>query len=79
MAPEQEGGIGSVTFSACEPVERQRKAPASMSPVMRETMDAYAAGAIGPTALASALGCSVNVAKQRLHRLHAWLAENEEE
>ena len=74
--PMEDGDPGTVSFTTCDAVERQRApdVPTVLTPALQETLSAYQEGATTPASLAIALGCPQNTAKQRLRRLHAYLA-----
>jgi hypothetical protein len=65
-----------VPASADEP-EEDARTEADLGPVMRETLEAWRAGARTPGALAARVkGLTGNTAKKRLDRLKVWLADH---
>jgi|BarGraNGADG00212_1021973.scaffolds.fasta_scaffold00810_9 hypothetical protein len=67
---------GTVTFAPSDPVSREVPRHAEMSPAIRDTLEAYRAGATTPKQLRDALTLgSLETAKSRLQRMHQYLAE----
>jgi hypothetical protein len=77
--PQGDNDSGVVTFAPCEQVERKSESKTTLTAALQDTIDAYKAGVTSHAALAERFGCSVNAAKQRLHRMHVYLAESGDE